>query len=61
MKLCTCEKCNYTFLYPILPQHCPDCGGSPIRTATENEKKEFKKNQETLREEIRTGLYAAVG
>lgn len=59
MKICTCEKCRYTFRYPLLPPACPDCGSHSVRQATEQEKKEFHRNQKILAQEIRMGLYAA--
>lgn len=61
MRICTCDKCRYTFLHPLLPQRCPDCGSQAVRPATEKEKKEYHRNQKILREEIRTGLYAVTG
>lgn len=61
MKLCTCEKCHYTFLYPLIPSSCPDCGFRAIRPATEKERVDYQKNQKILAEEIRQGIYAAVG
>ena len=60
MKICTCEKCHYTFRYPLLPPACPDCGAKAVRPATEQEKKEYHRNQKILREEINAGLYATV-
>ena len=60
MKICTCDICRYTFLYPLLPPSCPDCGSHTVRPATEQEKKEFRRNQRILREEINAGLYAAI-
>ena len=61
MKLCTCEKCRYTFLYPLLPLSCPDCGSHSVRIANDQEKKEYHRNQKILAQEIRMGLYAATG
>ena len=59
MKICTCEACKYTFRYPLLPLHCPDCGRSAVRDATGEEIKEFYHLQEILAEEIRSGIYGA--
>lgn len=60
MKLCTCDKCKYTFRYPLIPQYCPDCGSHSVRPANEKEKQDYHRNQRILSEEIRMGLYAAV-
>ena len=61
MIICTCDKCKYTFRYPLLPPACPDCGTKAVRPANEQEKKEYRKNQRILAKEIRSGLYAAAG
>ncbi len=61
MKIYRCENCRYTFLYPLKPRFCPDCGSQTIRNATEGEKKECHREQQVLAEEIRLGLYASAG
>ena len=61
MKLYTCEKCHYIFRSPLLPYSCPDCGKNNVREATEREKQEYHRNQKILAEEIKMGLYAAMG
>ena len=61
MKICTCTKCRYIFLYPLLPTTCPDCGSHTVRSATEQERKDYHRNQKILAQEIRMGLYAATG
>ena len=57
MVLCTCEKCRYTFLYPIIPIACPDCGAESVRKATAPEIQEFIRLQKILQEEIRAGIW----
>ena len=56
MKICTCEKCRYTFQFPLVPLNCPDCGKENVRIATEKETKDYWKSQEILSEEIKLGL-----
>ena len=58
MMICTCEKCRYTFRYPIQPLTCPDCGSSAVRPTNEKEKKDFHREQKILAKEIQLGLYA---
>ena len=59
MKICTCEKCRYTFRYPLIPELCPDCGAKKVRQATPAEIKDFYDMQKLLEEEIRDGLWTA--
>ncbi len=61
MHICTCSHCKYTFRYPMIPFHCPDCGKDAVREATEEEIRDYHQMQAILREEIRLGLYAATG
>ena len=57
MILCTCEKCRYTFEYPRIPEHCPDCGAGSVRKAPAPEVRDFARIRKILREEIRLGLW----
>ncbi len=57
MKICTCEQCHYTFLYPLLPHTCPDCGMKKVRLANEKEILRYRAEQQILADEIRAGLY----
>ncbi|MBQ9064756.1 MAG: hypothetical protein IJ123_04855 [Blautia sp.] len=61
MIICTCGSCRYIFNYPLVPQGCPDCGKGPVRIANKTEVKEYYRLQRILRDEIRRGLYPAVG
>lgn len=38
----TCKKCKYTFEVADVPERCPDCGMIAVRTATEEEIKEYR-------------------
>lgn len=60
MTICTCEKCRYTFQFPLLPLRCPDCGKEMVRLSTDKEIKEYWRMQEILKEEISLGVIPAL-
>lgn len=43
-----CDHCHYLFQAEEQPEQCPDCGKSPIRSATDAETQEFMQDASEL-------------
>lgn len=49
IKLFYCNSCRYIFEEAEGCQQCPDCGKMTVRIANEEERSEYKRNQEENR------------